>query len=364
MPTKTSPPRRSSSRGSARSPAAVRRPEAGTAPPARQPPKPARTPARQILSPHARDALGIGLVVVSPPGGPRVWFGAAGPVGQASRWFTRGLVRHRRVRVPACSASTGGSSCCATRRARTGSACSSGSASWWSGALGSFALRAGTRALAPRLRRARAAPAGLARRRGRAPARPGWSLPIGAAIVCLGSRRARPADLHRHARLSHRRGPDREFRDRPANASPADAPSADDGAGERRAVAKPRGAVDPGGARPRRPDDSWSCCPSSPDADRADAGAEEPRARHAPAREGRAPSPRPAALPAPAAGPAADGARPRPRTARDEQHTMEALERTLQHVRRRRPRRRPPTAAPPSRCTRSRWRRAPRSTRS
>jgi DNA segregation ATPase FtsK/SpoIIIE, S-DNA-T family len=71
--TKTSPSRRRpSSRGSTtRRSAAKRKP----------PPKPARTPTRQILSPHARDAAGIGLVVLGLLAILSVWFDAAGPVG-------------------------------------------------------------------------------------------------------------------------------------------------------------------------------------------------------------------------------------------------------------------------------------------
>jgi S-DNA-T family DNA segregation ATPase FtsK/SpoIIIE len=73
--TKTSPSRRSSSRRSAaRKPAA----RGGRKPAAK---RPDRTPTRQILSPHARDAAGIGLVVLGLLGVLSLWFDAAGPVG-------------------------------------------------------------------------------------------------------------------------------------------------------------------------------------------------------------------------------------------------------------------------------------------
>ncbi|HUL84538.1 MAG TPA: DNA translocase FtsK 4TM domain-containing protein [Actinomycetota bacterium] len=90
MPTKTSPSRRSSSRASkatrARKPAA-RTPAKRRSAKAKQPPK---TPVRQILSPHARDALGIFLVVVSLLGVLGIWFGSAGPVGGFLTWLSRG----------------------------------------------------------------------------------------------------------------------------------------------------------------------------------------------------------------------------------------------------------------------------------
>src|SRR5580765_6472 len=61
MATKTSPSRRSSSRGSShrrtKKKPARRRPARRKAPP--------KTPVHQILSPHARDALGIFLVVLA-----------------------------------------------------------------------------------------------------------------------------------------------------------------------------------------------------------------------------------------------------------------------------------------------------------
>jgi S-DNA-T family DNA segregation ATPase FtsK/SpoIIIE len=85
MATKTSPSRRSSSRRSAsRKPSTKREPPSKGRRPARKPParkKPNRTPTREILSPHARDAAGIGLVVFALLAVLSVWFDAAGPVG-------------------------------------------------------------------------------------------------------------------------------------------------------------------------------------------------------------------------------------------------------------------------------------------
>jgi DNA segregation ATPase FtsK/SpoIIIE, S-DNA-T family len=52
--------------------------------------KPNRAPTRQILSPWARDAFGIGLVVFALLAVLSVWFGAAGPAGQGISWFLRG----------------------------------------------------------------------------------------------------------------------------------------------------------------------------------------------------------------------------------------------------------------------------------
>jgi DNA segregation ATPase FtsK/SpoIIIE, S-DNA-T family len=85
MATKTSPSRRSASRAStSRKPSAKRKPVSKGRRRARRPPakkKPERTPTRQILSPHARDAAGIGLVVFALLAVLSVWFDAAGPVG-------------------------------------------------------------------------------------------------------------------------------------------------------------------------------------------------------------------------------------------------------------------------------------------
>ncbi len=80
MATKTSPSRRSSSRSTStrKSPARGRRP---TSKKKRSPKGRPRTPTRQILSPHARDAAGIGLVVLALLSVLSVWLDAAGPVG-------------------------------------------------------------------------------------------------------------------------------------------------------------------------------------------------------------------------------------------------------------------------------------------
>ena len=87
MATKTSPSRRSSSRSkpSRKAPARGRRPAAKKKKPARK--RPQRTPTRQILSPHARDAAGIGLVVFALLSVLSVWLDAAGPVGHSISRF-------------------------------------------------------------------------------------------------------------------------------------------------------------------------------------------------------------------------------------------------------------------------------------
>jgi DNA segregation ATPase FtsK/SpoIIIE, S-DNA-T family len=56
--------------------------------PARKKRKPQRAPTSQILSPFARDALGIGLMVLAGLAVLSVWFDAAGPMGEA---FSRSL---------------------------------------------------------------------------------------------------------------------------------------------------------------------------------------------------------------------------------------------------------------------------------
>jgi S-DNA-T family DNA segregation ATPase FtsK/SpoIIIE len=58
----------------------------------KKPRKPARTPTRQILSPWARDALGIGLVVFGLLAVLSVWFGAAGPAGHGISWLLHGAL--------------------------------------------------------------------------------------------------------------------------------------------------------------------------------------------------------------------------------------------------------------------------------
>ena len=87
MATKTSPSRRSAprsssrSRGKPRGKAASRGATSKRAPAPRK--KPQRAPATQILSPFARDALGIGLMVLAGLAVLSVWFDAAGPMGEA-----------------------------------------------------------------------------------------------------------------------------------------------------------------------------------------------------------------------------------------------------------------------------------------
>ncbi len=83
MATKTSPSRRSSSRASSRpsgKKAPSKRPAAKKPAPKK---KPQRAPATQILSPFARDTLGIGLMVLAGLAVLSVWFDAAGPMGDA-----------------------------------------------------------------------------------------------------------------------------------------------------------------------------------------------------------------------------------------------------------------------------------------
>jgi S-DNA-T family DNA segregation ATPase FtsK/SpoIIIE len=54
--------------------------------------RPARTPTRQILSPWARDAVGIGLVVLGLLAVLSVWLDAAGPAGHGIAWLLRGAL--------------------------------------------------------------------------------------------------------------------------------------------------------------------------------------------------------------------------------------------------------------------------------
>jgi S-DNA-T family DNA segregation ATPase FtsK/SpoIIIE len=93
MATKTSPSRRSAPRSSGRSSktGATKRP-ASKAPP--------KTPVRQILSPWARDAIGIGLVVLALLSVLGVWFDAAGPVGGWLTWLLRGAFGVAAVTFP------------------------------------------------------------------------------------------------------------------------------------------------------------------------------------------------------------------------------------------------------------------------
>ena len=87
MATKTSPSRR---------PAASR----GSASKARSKRPPAKTPTRQILSPWARDALGIGLVVLAGLAILSVWMDAAGPAGEGLAWLLRGALGVAAVLFP------------------------------------------------------------------------------------------------------------------------------------------------------------------------------------------------------------------------------------------------------------------------
>ena len=87
MATKTSPSRRpASDRGSSRK----GRGRSGGRSTKRPTKRPAKTPTRQILSPWARDALGIGLVVLAGLAILSVWMDAAGPAGSALAWVLRG----------------------------------------------------------------------------------------------------------------------------------------------------------------------------------------------------------------------------------------------------------------------------------
>ncbi len=87
MATKTSPSRRSSRASTKRRSASSRKR------PGRRPAKkkaPQKTPVHQILSPHARDALGIFLCVLALVAVLGLWFDAAGPVGDFLGWLLRG----------------------------------------------------------------------------------------------------------------------------------------------------------------------------------------------------------------------------------------------------------------------------------
>ena len=97
MTTRTSPSRRVPSRASS---TAKKRPKSG-ATAKKAPPK---TPVRQILSPWARDALGIGLVVLSLLAVLSVWFDAAGPVGGWLSWTLRGAFGVAAVAFPVVGA--------------------------------------------------------------------------------------------------------------------------------------------------------------------------------------------------------------------------------------------------------------------
>jgi S-DNA-T family DNA segregation ATPase FtsK/SpoIIIE len=82
MATKTSPSRRSGSSGSRKRP-----PKRAASKKKR---KPSKTSVRTVLSPWARDALGIGLVVLALLAVLAVWIEAGGPVGRGIAWLIRG----------------------------------------------------------------------------------------------------------------------------------------------------------------------------------------------------------------------------------------------------------------------------------
>jgi DNA segregation ATPase FtsK/SpoIIIE, S-DNA-T family len=67
-----------------------RRPRASRRSAAKKKRRPPRTSTRQILSPWARDAVGIGLVVLAGLGILSVWVDAAGPAGRALAWLLHG----------------------------------------------------------------------------------------------------------------------------------------------------------------------------------------------------------------------------------------------------------------------------------
>ena len=82
MATKTSPSRRAGSSG-ARSRSSKKKPAAK---------KPSKTPVRTVLSPWARDALGIALIVLSLLSVLSVWMDAAGPFGRGLTWLLGGAM--------------------------------------------------------------------------------------------------------------------------------------------------------------------------------------------------------------------------------------------------------------------------------
>jgi S-DNA-T family DNA segregation ATPase FtsK/SpoIIIE len=82
MATKTSPSRRSGSGGSRKRPAKRAA--------SKKKRKPSKTSVRTVLSPWARDALGIGLIVLALLAVLSVWIEAGGPVGRGIAWLIRG----------------------------------------------------------------------------------------------------------------------------------------------------------------------------------------------------------------------------------------------------------------------------------
>lgn len=82
MATKTSPSRRSGSSGS--------RSRSSKRAASKKKRKPSKTSVRTVLSPWARDALGIGLIVLALLAVLSVWIEAGGPVGRGIAWLIRG----------------------------------------------------------------------------------------------------------------------------------------------------------------------------------------------------------------------------------------------------------------------------------
>ena len=86
MATKTSPSRRSGGSGSRSRPSRKAAPRKSRS----KSRKPSKTPVRTVLSPWARDALGIGLIVLSLLAALSLWLEAGGVVGRGITWFIRG----------------------------------------------------------------------------------------------------------------------------------------------------------------------------------------------------------------------------------------------------------------------------------
>jgi DNA segregation ATPase FtsK/SpoIIIE, S-DNA-T family len=100
MATKTSPSRRSSSRSSTRPTSKKRPPKRPAAKRTAAKRTPQRTPTVQILSPFARDTLGIGLMVLAGLAVLSVWFHAAGPMGDAFSGLLHGILGIAAVTFP------------------------------------------------------------------------------------------------------------------------------------------------------------------------------------------------------------------------------------------------------------------------
>ena len=66
----------------------------------KKPARRTRTSVRQHLAPWARDALGIGLVVVALLSILGLWFDAAGPVGRGLDWFLHAAIGIAAVTFP------------------------------------------------------------------------------------------------------------------------------------------------------------------------------------------------------------------------------------------------------------------------